>query len=197
MLVRTAQEQPFKQIATISILLIAFVISSEISNVSAFSLTKICNSALTYDFARPINIVNLNNEWNQENAISSCNLSIKIDTTSKPNIQTSFIIKYEINRVECEANNKSIILNTFTDRWLTKENLCELNSQTNSLRNFQLINASQDFLINLLETNTPSKMSFPFELIKSITITSYNYVGQSKFFFLFIYLDSIFLYNLG
>ena len=185
MLVSTLKERPFTFMFSIAFFLIAFLISSEISKVNAYSLTTSCISELKYDFTSPIHITNKKQEWNQNNQISSCNLSVKIDSSSRKNVQTSFIIKFETNATECESKNRSLLLEIFNDNLVSKQNLCEFTRQLAPL----LINASQSFLINLSETNTNALESFPFKLIKSISITSFIYASQSMVFILFIYLS--------
>lgn len=181
-----------RRCTTVFFLIIAFVVSDEISNVKAYSLKESCNTLFKYDFTSPINIINNEEEWNLNNRVSFCNFSVKIDSISKKNIQASFVIKLETNAYECESKNVSLLLNIFNDNQLSKQSLCGVNNKTVAIKNFILINASQDFLINLVELNADAFKSFPFKLIKSITITSFIYASQSKIYILFI-----FLLNLG
>ena len=189
MLVRILKK---RRCTTVFFLIVAFVVSGEISNVKAYSLTGSCNTVFKYDFTSPINIINNEQEWNLNNRVSSCNFSVKIDSISNKNIQASFIIKFETNAYECESKNVSLLLNIFNDNLLSKQTLCEANNKTVPIKNFILINASEDFLINLVESNPDALKSFPFQLIKSITITSFIYASRSKIYILFI-----FLLNLG
>ncbi len=185
MLVRILKK---RRCTTVLLLIVAFVVSGEISNVKAHSLMGSCNTLFKYDFTSPIKIINNEQEWNLNNQVSSCNFSVKIESISKKNIQPSFIIKLETNAYECGSKNESLLLNIINDDLLSKQSLCEVNNKTVPIRNFILINSSQDFLINLVESNADASKSFPFKLIKSITITSFIYASKSKIFILFIFL---------
>lgn len=158
-------------------------------DIESFSFLTSCNdiSGVKYDSNSPIEIINNQFQWKNSSNLDSCKFLINVvpnsivENKSESDI-SSFIIRFKpTDLVKCSDSVSLTVESPSTsainssNNVLVTANLCDL-LETNK---YITINVTSSSFSIILNSTKSINSSYPFQILESIVITSFNYANSS------------------